>query len=298
MNPSNLPLVSIIIPTHNRPHLLEGAIDSALGQTYPEIETIVVDDASVPPATVRSHSKLQLVRLDTPHGGAAARNIGTQAARGRWITYLDDDDRLLPHAIEVSLKAIETADVPPPVAVISGIEVVNETGRITEKRLPPAYRSQGEHFWLEELEPGRSYNTKQTLVVEREVVREIGGWDETFQSRVHSELFLRLNQTCSILGLPEVTYRLLRASKEPGVSKNPELRQESVRRLIEKYESLFRSHPKMFAHFLYEHALNSYRTGQEKAAIWSAFRAFITHPIYISKYFFSRFQQATFSGRK
>jgi hypothetical protein len=131
---------------------------------------------------------------------------------------------------------------------------------------------------LEALEPGKSYNTKQTLVVEREAILQLGGWDEAFRSRVHTELFLRLNPVCSILGLPVVTYQLY---QHPGarVSRNTSLRQESFQRLIENHEKVFRAHPQMYANFVYEHARMLYRMGQKPQALSSLLRAMQIDPL-------------------
>lgn len=271
------PILSIIIPTRDRPHLLSRAVKSALEQTADDFEVIVVDDASTQPIELPTDPQLRIIRLSEPRGGAGARNVGTEAARGRWVTYLDDDDRLLPHMATVSLDALAQAKLPAPVAVISGIEVVNQ-GQVIDTRLPPPVRPRGAHFSLEELELGCSYNTKQTLVVEREVVLQIGGWDETFRSRVHSELFLRLNPVCSLLGLPLVTYQLY-AHEGVRVSRNPALRQESFNRLVRKHESLFKAHPKMFANFVYEHAQMSYKLGQKRAALSSLWWAVQLDPL-------------------
>jgi hypothetical protein len=273
-----MPQLSIIIPTRDRPHLLPRAVQSALSQTYPDLEVIVVDDASTQPVELPADPRLQVIRLSTSAGGAAARNVGTEAARGRWVTYLDDDDCLLPQMAAVSLDAIALATLPLPVAVISGIEVVDDAGKVLETRLPPPSRPRGCHFSLEALEPGKSYNTKQTLVVEREVILQMGGWDEAFRSRVHTELFLRLNPVCSILGLPVVTYQLY---VHPGtrVSRNPSLRQESFQRLIDKHEAIFRAHTQMFANFVYEHARMSYRMGQKYQALSSVFWAMQIDPL-------------------
>lgn len=293
------PLLSIIIPTHNRPHLVPRAVKSALEQTMDDLEVIVVDDASTGPIDLPSHPRLRLIRLPESRGGAGARNVGTDAACGRWVTYLDDDDRLLPHMASVSLLALAQPSLPTPVAVISALEVVNTQGQVIEIRLPPPVRPHGAHFSLEELEPGSSYNTKQTLVVEREVLRQIGGWDETFRSRVHSELFLRLNPICSILGLPVVTYQLY-AHEEMRVSRDPMLRQESFQRLVRKHESLFKAHPKMFANFVYEHARNSYKLGQKGAAFVNLCWAMQLDPLYTLDRVVSPFYQSLFkklSGR-
>jgi Glycosyl transferase family 2 len=270
--------LSIIIPTRDRPQLLPRAVESALSQTMTDLEVIVVDDASTQPVDLPIEPRLRVIRLSMPRGGAGARNVGTEAARGRWVAYLDDDDCLLPHMAAVSLEAIALATLPPPVAVISGIDVVDDAGKTLETRLPPPSRPRGCHFALEALEPGKSYNTKQTLVVEREIILQLGGWDETFRSRVHTELFLRLNPACSIVGLPVVTYQLY---EHPGarVSRNTNLRQESFQRLIDKHEAIFRAHPQTFANFVYEHARMLYRMGDKSQALSSVFWAMQIAPL-------------------
>lgn len=279
----NNPLISIIIPTHNRPRLVSRAVNSALEQTIDDLEVIVVDDGSEQPPELPSDPRVRLISQDKARGGAAARNVGTKAACGRWVTYLDDDDRLLPHMVDVSLKALSEATLPNPVAVISGIELVTMEGKVKQQRLPPSVRLRGAYFSLEKLELGYSYNTKQTLVVEREVIEQIGGWDESFRSRVHSELFLRLNPACSIIGLPVITYQLT-AHEGDRVSQNLDLRQESFHRLIRKHEFLFKSHPQMFAEFLYNHAMKSYELGQINAAFFSACRSMQVAPIHVIKH--------------
>lgn len=275
------PQLSIIIPTHNRPNLLPSAVESALNQTYQDIEVIVVDDASDQFVQLPENPKLRIIRLDKGVGGAGARNVGTQKARGRWVTYLDDDDYLLPHMAEVSISTLKKKASNSPVAVISGLKKVNEHGDVLSTRLPPKLSPQGSHFFLETLEPGASYHTKQTLVVERDLVFKIGGWDETFRSRVHSEFFLRLNPECTLIGLPVVTYHLLSHSGT-RVSGNPRLRQESFYRLLEKHRDVFEAHPKMFSQFIYNHALTSYQMGQKKAALYHFLWALRLYPTHIS----------------
>ena len=262
------PILSIIIPTYNRPHLLPRAVNSALAQTVEDIEVIVVDDASPQPVQLPDHPKLRIIRLPINSGGAAALNIGARAARGRWITYLDDDDKLLPHMVKVSLEALAKTNLPKPVAAISSIEVFNEDGEVIEKRIPPTL-ARGSHFCLEDIEPGQSFFCKQTMVVERDVLLGISGFDELFRSRVHTELFLRLNPVCSILGLPVITYRLFKHG-DPQVTKDLSLRQVSFNRLILKHESIFKAHPKAFAKLVFQHAHRCYELGLESGQIGAA----------------------------
>lgn len=272
------PQLSIIIPSYNRPHLLPRAVKSALEQTLEDIEVVVVDDGSTEPVNLPEHPRLRIVRLPENRGTAAARNAGAEAARGRWITYLDDDDQLLPHMAEVSLAALANTTLPKPVAVLSGLEVVGLDGKVTQTRIPPTL-PRGKHFFLEEIEPGQSFLSKQTLVVERELLLSIGGYDESFSSRVHTEIFLRLNPVCSILGVPTVTYQLL-VHEGPRISRDSSLRQVSFNQLVRKHESIFKAHPKMFAEFVYKHALMSYELSQKGAAFLSLLWALRIHPRY------------------
>ncbi|MBD2256135.1 glycosyltransferase [Pseudanabaena sp. FACHB-2040] len=273
------PSISIIIPTYNRPYLLPRAVQSVLDQTVDDYEIVVVDDGSPEPVKLAEHPRLRVIHLPKNQGSAAARNAGARAARGRWIMYLDDDDRLLPHMLEVSLKGLTNTNLPQPVAVLSGLEVVNVAGQVIDTRCPPTL-PKGSHFFLEEIEPEKSFLSKQTLVVERELFLSIGGYDETFQSRVHTELFLRLNPVCSIVGLPTVTYQLI-AHEGPRISYNPALRQVSFRHLISKHQAIFRAHPKMFSDFVYQHARTSYQLGQKRAAFASLLWALKLHPVHI-----------------
>ncbi len=275
------PRLSIIIPTYNRPHLLPRAVDSALAQTIEDVEVVVVDDASPEPANLPEHPQLRIIRLPQNQGTAAARNAGAKAARGHYITYLDDDDQLLPHMAEISLAALTDPTVPPPVAVLSGLEVIEPNGKVTQTRIPPTL-PRGKHFFLEEIAPEQSFLSKQTLVIERELLLSLGGYDESFNSRVHTEIFLRLNPVCSIIGLPTITYQMF-VHEGPRISRDPSLRQVSFKRLVSKHEAVFKAHPKMFANFVYKHALMSKELGQHRAAFLNLLWAMRIHPTHTVK---------------
>lgn len=290
----NRPLLSIIIPTYNRPDLLLRAVKSALTQSLSDCEVVVVDDASTEPFDLPEHPHLRIIQLPENRGGAAARNIGAKAARGRWITYLDDDDELLPHMAQVSLAALADTTLPKPVAVLSGLEAISKDGRVIQTRIPPTL-PKGSHFCLAEIEREKSFYTKQTMVVEREVLLSIGGFDESFTSRIHTELFLRLNPVCSLLGLPAVTYRLFEHEGQ-RVSSNPSLRQTNFNRLVDKHRSLFETHPKMFANFIYEHAIASYKLGQTSAYLKSLGWAMRVNPLHTVARMASPFKRSLLNG--
>jgi glycosyltransferase involved in cell wall biosynthesis len=97
----NLPTVSLIIPTHNRPQLLREALASVRNQFGVSFEVIVVNDAGADVSDFidefKAHLPLTEVVLTENAGLPAARNAGIAKARGRYIAYLDDDDVLLPN---------------------------------------------------------------------------------------------------------------------------------------------------------------------------------------------------------
>ena len=269
-------LLSIIIPTYNRPELLLRAVNSALAQTIENFEVIVVDDCSSTPIDLPEDPRLRIIRLSKNQGGSAARNIGTKAAKGHWINFLDDDDELLPHMAEVSLKALQQTSLSKPVGAISGIEVVDSKGKVIKTRIPPTL-PRGSHYGLEDIDSDRSFLCKQTLIVEKEVLLSIGGFDEHLPSRIHTDLFLRLNLVCSLLGIQQVGYRLY---KHDGfqISSDPTRRQTGYNRILEKHHEIFQAHPKMYANFIYEHVITSYKMGQFKAGLNDLGKAIAVSP--------------------
>lgn len=110
------PLVSVVIPTHDRPDLLERAIRSVLEQTYTELELIVVDDASPEPVSLNeivdrdAIADARCIRLEDNRGGAGARNAGVAAASGEYVAFLDDDDEWLPEKVERQVERFEATD--------------------------------------------------------------------------------------------------------------------------------------------------------------------------------------------
>lgn len=107
------PVASILIAAYNAAAFLDGAIASALAQTCPVIEVVVVDDASSDgthaalQAWARRDSRVRVLRHAQRSGAAAARNTAIDAARGRWLAVLDADDAFRPERIERLVAAAE-----------------------------------------------------------------------------------------------------------------------------------------------------------------------------------------------
>ena len=127
-----MPLVSVVIPTLDRPKLLLRAIDSVLRQTHQEIEVIVVvdrpDHDTVSAVRSVDDPRLQLIVNTQSLTAAGARNVGVDHATGEWIAFLDDDDEWLPNKLE---RQLAFASVRGPALVSCLSRVVTPTATYT-----------------------------------------------------------------------------------------------------------------------------------------------------------------------
>ena len=100
---------SVVIPTHNRAHLIGRAVASARRQSYPPVEIIVVDDGSMDetPSRVAGFGGLVRYLRQSKAGVAAARNRGVAEAQSEWIAFLDSDDIWFEHHLDRMAQAIQ-----------------------------------------------------------------------------------------------------------------------------------------------------------------------------------------------
>jgi glycosyltransferase involved in cell wall biosynthesis len=104
------PKVSVVIPTYNRAEKVGKTIESALAQTFTELEVIVVDDGSsdnTGPVLAEAFGNRIRYFAQANQGASMARNKGIKEARGEWIAFLDSDDLWEPDKIEWQLKAVD-----------------------------------------------------------------------------------------------------------------------------------------------------------------------------------------------
>lgn len=271
------PRVTIVIPTHDRPHLVDRAVRSALAQDEERVEVIVVDDGSSPPfRPALSDERLRVLRHEESKGGNAARNLGLAHARGEWITFLDDDDELLPHMVRASLETAARSTLPPPVSVLTAIEVVDEAGRVVEVRRPVTM-PKGRHYSLERAPEGRTFLTQNTLLVRVDLLRDVGGWDENIRTWDHDDLFLRLNPASSLAGSDVSTYRMY-AHGGPRVHENTLRSAISIERTLRKHRPIFRRYRRRRAKLTGSAGMYYLRAGRWGPAVAATSRAVLIDP--------------------
>lgn len=181
-------LVSIVIPCYNQAHFLGEAIESARQQEYTPLEVIVVDDGSTD-ATAQIATSYDGVRLlrQTNLGLAAARNAGLAASKGKYVIFLDADDRLLSGAVEVGACHL---DGHPDWAFVHGrFRYINSAGEIIT--LPVEETIIAEDYY-EGLLQRNFIGMHGTVMYRREVLAVVGGFRSRLRSCEDYDLYLRI----------------------------------------------------------------------------------------------------------
>jgi glycosyltransferase involved in cell wall biosynthesis len=210
-----MPLLSVVIPTWNRAHIICEAIESALGQRSGQVEVIVVDDGSsdntVDVLAKSFGSHIRLLPLRRRGGAGAARNAGIGLASGELIAFLDSDDLWLPGKLDAELKVLER--FPEAEAVISDSVSFME-GRAEDRTRFMSNgllaASNGQARWLNECKWlwTNSQNGVATcsITLRRNLVDRLGQvlFAEDLVRCEDWEFELRLYHSCRVVVLPEV----------------------------------------------------------------------------------------------
>ncbi len=185
-----MPLVSIIIPTHDRPQMLAEAVDSALAQTFRDCEIIIVlngasAETSAMARRLAEHRAIRVVEMEDSTL-AASRNFGLTFAGGEWIAFLDDDDIWLPDKLELQLDAARRtgADL-----VTCNLCFFDQDGVITHAGLRP--RPAGLSF-AEALMLGNYVAGGSSVLVRADTLRRLGGFDASLRACEDWDMWRRI----------------------------------------------------------------------------------------------------------
>lgn len=177
--------VSVVIPSKDRPVLIQRAVANALAQERVALEVIVVDDGSSPPVSLAtSDPRVRVVRHEAAQGVAAARNRGVAEARGKWIAFLDDDDLWAPDKL---FSQIEHLELTSRKWGSPGTIWLSADMKVRHLSSPPA-----EPITLDVVRRGNLVGSPSGVVADRELVQEAGGFDAQFSTFADWDLWLRL----------------------------------------------------------------------------------------------------------
>lgn len=236
------PLVSIILPTHNRDSTLADSINSVLGQTFGDFELIVVDDGSTDQTSVIVNSfrdtRIRYVPLSENKGAAYSRNMGLAESRGELVAFQDSDDIWLPLKLEKQLAAWKEA---------------GEDAVVYSDMLRIDARGASHYFAAPDVRTGvlvdpatNDYQVFRigivTVLGRKRLFESVGGFDESLPRYIDLDILARLvlRYRFHHIKEPLVIYRTSR-----GISSNPYNSYVARDILLRKF-STYSAHDKRF----------------------------------------------------
>ena len=229
-------LVSIVIPTHNREALIERAVRSAMQQTYPSIEILIVSDGSedgtddIVNALKDECDKIRYFSYHPGRGGNYARNMGIKNARGEWVAFLDDDDEWHPDKIEKQIKKASETGAGIICTAINSID--DESGKVTVF-VPDAPADSSI-----EILKRNCIGSTTTVMSRHNLLDECGMFDEQLKAKQDFDLWIRLCQlsTVAVVETPCVEYHNLVSNDQ--ISWNWEKYAIATEYMTQKYKEL------------------------------------------------------------
>jgi len=188
------PFFSVIIPTYNRRHLFDIALKSVLNQTYKDFEVIAVDDGSTDHTNevIKNFDDFRVKYLyQENHGVSHARNRGLEISRGKFIAFLDSDDRWVPRKLQ---RAKELIDRYPDICIFHTDEIWYKGGRLLNQK--KKHKKPSGYVYLKALPlccVGMS-----TAIVKRELFEKIGLFDESMQACEDYDFWLRATHSFEV----------------------------------------------------------------------------------------------------
>jgi glycosyltransferase involved in cell wall biosynthesis len=195
------PLVSVVIPVFNQERFLAEAIESVLTQTYPSIETVVVDDGSTDgtAAIARGYgSRIVYLRQDNA-GAAAALNRGIQRASGDLVGWLSSDDVYLPTKIERQFELHKRR--PEVVATYTDFMLIGANGEVI-RRVKSRYLNDRRKFIRELILV--NFVNGSSILARRDALIEAGLFDPQMKYHADGNMWLRLLKRGEFAHVPEV----------------------------------------------------------------------------------------------
>ncbi len=235
MTEASTAAVSVVIPCFNQAHYLGEAIESALAQTLPPVEVIVVDDGSEDNSyeVAARYEKVSPMRQPN-RGVASARNVGWMATTADCLVFLDADDRLLPDALDLGVTALERR---PQVAFVAGFSKdIGDDGRPLEG-LRQSLVLQDHYLRL--LEDCFIWSGS-SIVYRRWALDAVGGFDESLDAADDYDLYLRIARRFPIYchGAAVTEYR----RHGTNTTRNPRVVLESQLEVLARQRESIRDH--------------------------------------------------------
>lgn len=243
-----MPKVSVIIPTYNRAELLRIAIESAINQTYKEIEIIVCDDKSTDHTRGVIDSfkdeRIKYILNKGNKGPSAARNTAILASKGEYIAFLDDDDEWFADKLQKQVEVLD--DSKPHICGVYSNRLFIEkvSGKVLSDN-PGTDQLKGNLLYQLII---KSPIHTSTVVVRKGCLDEVGLFDESISYMEDYDLWIRLSENWDF---EYISKPLMKAyiHDRAHLSHNLEGQTKGRGRIIERYKHLFKKNRKSWGEF-------------------------------------------------
>jgi glycosyltransferase involved in cell wall biosynthesis len=205
-----MPLVSVILPTCDRPEELAEALESLAAQTFTDFEVVLANDGETDISEMVRRFKesypITYVGLGGGNGASAARNAALKAAEGELIAYLDDDDRYLPRHLETLVAVVQGgADVAYTDAELCYFRREGGKRHILERKVVFSQDFDAKALLV------YNYITMQCVMHRRYCLDKSGRFNEELESLVDWDLFIRLSLYFEFKHVSEATVEYMKA---------------------------------------------------------------------------------------
>lgn len=240
------PLVSIIIPNYNSEPFLEACLESAINQTYSNIEIIIVDDGSQDKSLeiIRKYKKKELkvfphTRNRLPKGAPTCRNIGISKAKGDYIMFLDADDIIKENKIESQIGLLNGST--------NNIALCNcylfrnsDLTNLEKLYIKDSSFTAPAMDWIVELLISGKFVTSHSWLVPKRIIEKTGFWNETLIKNQDGEYFIRIiNNTEKIKFAADTDVYYRKGVPSSITASNTKEKAESVLRSFYTYVDIF-----------------------------------------------------------
>ncbi len=245
-------LVSVIIPTYNRAHLIGRAIQSVLNQTYKNMEIIIADDGSTDNTEeiVKSFQdkRIKYIKYPENKGGCAARNIGIRSSRGKYISFLDSDDEWLPEKLEKQLEVFEKSQDEKLGFVNCGTIFIDAENK---KEITRILSREKDYIFKDMLENNYETGGGSSNLIKREIFDKCGFFDENLYLKKGGqqdyEMWLRIAKENKFDYAPRYLVRRYFHSKSITSMSELRAKTEAFKYVICKYKKDYEKYPKAYS---------------------------------------------------
>ena len=204
--------VSVIIPAYNAAAFIQKAIDSALNQTFQNLEVIVVDDGSTDDTVhlIKGYGNKVTLLQQKNSGAAAARNFGAQMAAGKWLAFLDADDLWESDKLEkqMALSSIYSWSYTDSVFFGHGFD-----GTLKSSDVSPHQKG-----WVLPVLVVNNFIGTSTVLLNKEVFMAEGGFDPSLKALQDWDLWLKIASKFQLGYVPDVEMKYRVHSKSTSRS--------------------------------------------------------------------------------